>query len=607
MATTTLSAAVGAALVKKVVDDIYDGFKKSGINMLGKARSDVKESAIARALNSTTKVKTLWNIEKEVSLYDFYYPSTIEFSKDTKKKISAIKDFGHSGHFVIQGTAGQGKSIFLRYLCGQELNPTHTSGRVPIFIELRRITKEQDLKSLIQSSLEKYKLPHTPEAWKALAESGKFILLLDAFDEIDPLLVTKTIGDLEALVELHHESLQIIITSRPDSDIQKSNFFRVFRLSQLSATDHAPFLKKICSDKEQAESLLKVLKDSTSDVSSLLTTPLMMTLLVILYKSLQTIPDTVPKFYEELFDVLFYRHDHSKPGFRRKRYTQLDDGIVKRLFSAFCFYSRLKGYGVLTNQQLHECCAQAAVACNQAFDAEKFKSELVKTICLMQEEGFEVSFIHRSVAQYYAASFVRNSGEEFAQRFYNLAKENRGWELEIKFLSQIDTYRFAKYFEMPQLLGFANAAGISVECEAADDAKKIHEYLSSVVSVVSSVNIDKKKGGNSVTFLGWSSSVDILGVERQTVWGEFIFAWIRPLIDHLSTLRAPQLHDPDAGVRPEQHAFTKVATYESYLVDASKEAQSKVLEKFKSRFSSCKAIIDTEENKARMLESFLSS
>ena len=115
MVTATLSAEAGAAIIKKIIDEIYEGVKRGGINLLGKARSDVKELSIARALNSTTKEKTIWYIEKEVSLYDFYYPSTIEFDEGIKKKISAIIDLVQSDHFVVQVTAGQGKSILLTY------------------------------------------------------------------------------------------------------------------------------------------------------------------------------------------------------------------------------------------------------------------------------------------------------------------------------------------------------------------------------------------------------------------------------------------------------------------------------------------------------------
>ena len=474
--TSALLLKATSVLVKKIIDDLYE-FGKNRIAF--SVCSAGKERAIARSISKITHVKTLWNIDKEVSLYEFYYPSQIEFSKSVIKKVDSIKDLGKSQNFVIQGTAGQGKSIFLRYLCGQELRDEFTSGRIPIFVELRRIKQGQGVRSLIIESLQKFGISATDQLFDLYAESGKFVLLLDAFDEIDPALVQESLADIELLADRFADTLQVIITSRPNADIQYSSRFRIFKLNHLRPSDHLPFFKKICTDKNQAEDLSKVISSSATDVKGLLTTPLMLTLLVMLYKSIQTVPDTVPRFYEELFDVLFYRHDHSKPGFRRKRFTNLDDTTIRNLFSAFCFYVRFNGYGTVTSQQLVECCELASDSVGAPVEPKKFKDEIVKTVCLMHEEGFELSFIHKSVAEYYAASFVKDSSDEFATQFYALACDApEDWELVLKFLSQIDKYRHAKYF-MTACLSSAEAAfGITI-CEniSVQDRAKIENRL----------------------------------------------------------------------------------------------------------------------------------
>lgn len=601
---STLAVAAATTGIKKIVDDVYANIKERGTIMLGKARSEVKDLAIAKALLTVTKVKTLWNIDKEVSLYDFYYPSTVEFSDEIKKRINGIRDFGPSGHFIIQGTAGQGKSIFLRFLCGQELRAEQTSGRVPIFIELRRIRSDLTLNDLILQGLERYKLPATQSAWNVLAESGKFVLLLDAFDEIDPALSDRTIADIETIICSFREKLQILITSRPDADIQKSNQFRVFKLSQLTPADHSPFLRKICFDKEQAESLMMVLKASSTDVSGLLTTPLMMTLLVILYKSSQTIPDTVPKFYEELFDVLFYRHDHSKPGFRRKRFTQLDDGSVKRLFSALCFFVRLHGLGVMSNQQMHDCCEQASLACSQPIDPEKFKAEMVKTICLMQEEGFEISFIHKSVAQYYAASFVSKSSEGFAKTFYDLAIKQTGWELELKFLSQIDTYRFNKLFELPLLLQIASEIGISIEVIEPTDAEKVSTYFIENMAVVALVPKNKNVSKLSGNFVGWSIRDGTPGASqnRDVATKEFSTKWMQPVLSCLEKSKAPL---PPRKYDEGNHQFIQLNHYLPIIKQTSVDSGKQILDSVRDRYKKALEIIDSEGRKTAMLSAFM--
>lgn len=609
--TSTVAIAGATTLLKKTLDDIYVKFREMGTNHLGRARSDIKEAAIARALCSITKVKTLWNVEKEVSLHEFYYPSSITFSEGACKTIASLKELGPRQNFVIQGTAGQGKSIFLRYLCGQELIPSQTSSRVPLFVELRRVRENWNVQSLIVEALQKYKLPSTDAAWSFLASSGKFVLLMDAFDEIDPGLTGQAVADIETLAELYRETLQIIVTSRPDADIQRSPLFRVCRLMPLRGEDHLPFLQKICPEKNQAESLMRVLGSSSTEIRDLLTTPLMMTLLVILYKSLQTVPDTVPKFYEELFDVLFYRHDHSKPGFRRKRYTQLDDTKVKKLFSAFCFYVQLEGLGVLTNAQFQTCMERANKACNESVDHEKFKQELIKTVCLMQQDGFEYSFIHKSVTQYYAATFVRGSSEDFAAKFYALAaKRKHHWDLELRFLSEIDAYNFMKFYESPLVNKIAQAFDYSFVSPDEDAVSRLNNHLIACMSLMfrpSKLTNVLGTTQHSTRLAGWSYEVtsDPLPFELGRDWAKSIIlaASKDQALDAVLTqeLKVHQEHCIASGA-----SETLRCTYlKDALLTSVPNLGRDALQQLQKRYQVAMRVLKTENEKIDMLSGLL--
>lgn len=610
LTTTALAIAGTTALLKKALDDIYIKVKELGINHLGRARSDIKEITIARALSSITKVKTLWNVEKEVSLYEFYYPSSIIFSETIRKNIASLKDLGTRQNFVIQGTAGQGKSIFLRYLCGQELMPSLTSNRVPLFVELRRVREDLSVNSLILEALQKYKLPYTDTAWDFLASSGKFVLLMDAFDEIDPALSGQAVADIEKLSELYGDTLQIIVTSRPDADIQRSHRFRVCKLAPLGGNDHLPFLKKICPEKGQAESLMKVLHSSPTEIRELLTTPLMMTLLVILYKSLQTVPDTVPRFYEELFDVLFYRHDHSKPGFRRKRFTQLDDTKIKKLFSAFCFYVRLEGLGVLTNEQLQTCMTRANKACNESVDSDKFKDELIKTVCLMQQDGFEYSFIHKSVTQYYAASFVRGSSEEFAAKFYALAAKTQSWDLELKFLSQIDTYKYTKWYEIPLINVIASTLQYSFATNDNSAESRLNDHLMKEMGLMfrgfdGANNLSARQEIKGV--IGWSHTVNDDPVPRELGrhWANQILATASRDKAFNAKLLEIEGKRKSEKVLAWDEEHTGCMHFKDVILARLPDLGKETLEKLQKRYDAAMLILKTEEEKTAMLSALL--
>ena len=62
----------------------------------------------------------MWQFEREIDLLKFYYPTKVKLDNEITV-ISDLDGFKYAGNFLIQGTVGQGKSIFLRYLTAIEL------------------------------------------------------------------------------------------------------------------------------------------------------------------------------------------------------------------------------------------------------------------------------------------------------------------------------------------------------------------------------------------------------------------------------------------------------------------------------------------------------
>lgn len=81
------------------------------------------------------------------------------------------------------------------------------------------------------------------------------------------------------------------------------------------------------------------------------------------------------------------------------------------------------------------------------------KKDITKVACLILEEGVgEVTFLHKSIAEYHAAAFIKSCDDEFAERFYTVAtKDWMQWSECLSFLRSVDSYRFSKYFEITNL------------------------------------------------------------------------------------------------------------------------------------------------------------
>ncbi len=445
--------AVGVA-AKKILNELVD-YAKSYFSQPDRiALKALSSLDLGKRIYSTINVKTLWNVEKEVSLFEFYYPSRVVMPGDELPKMpQTASELSGGLNFVLQGTAGQGKSIYLRYLYGQQAFVMPNTGILPLFIELRRVTAGKSVVALLGDAFERLGLPVNELLVNTYLGSGKIILLLDGFDEIEPDFVDSVVYELEHLLA-KHEKLSILVSSRPEASIQRSSFFRVIKLDPLRASDHKPFLAKICGSNGQADEIYEAIQSQQSALADLLRTPLLLTLLVILYRAQSTLPSTLSRFYEQLFDVMFFRHDQTKPGFRRTRYTDLDESKLKQLFEAFSFQTQVAGRQVFSNDEFVGYLSQAQEYSGITVSASGFQKELTKTACLLVQDGVELSFIHKSVAEYYAAAFVQHSSQDFAESFYaQLRKDSLHFSYrgELSYLAEIDQYRYLSYFLAPEL------------------------------------------------------------------------------------------------------------------------------------------------------------
>jgi hypothetical protein len=440
-----------ARILKKPLDDVYELGKEKFQSQLGKWKIDKNIAGLHKKISSIQNVKTIWQVEKEVNLKKFYYPSKLIIDNNPQI-ISQIKKIPNETNVVIQGTVGQGKSIFLRYLCSQELR----SGlKIPIFFELRKIQKDKSLKQHLSIVLDSWGFEINDELFDFFANSGKFIFLLDGFDEIEPSLVASIVNELEVFSE-KYQDLQILVTSRPDSGIEKSAYFRVYNLAPLAPQDYEGILKKLINNDEQEQNILAALNDSSTKINELLTTPLMITLLVLVYKAEQKIPEQFSEFYNNLFQTLLLRHDKSKPGYVRAKNCQINERKLQEIFEAFCFLASKESLTTMNFEKIHELTNNAIQNTKIDCDASSFIKDISKIACLVIEEGLDYHFIHKSVREYHAANFIKRRPDDFVIKFYGAMLQGKweDWKQELDFLSQVDEYRFTKYFLIPYIETF---------------------------------------------------------------------------------------------------------------------------------------------------------
>jgi len=448
---TNIAVAASVAALTAPLKDLYEFGKDKFKDQLSKLVNSKNVKLLATKVSAYEQVKTIWQRDKAVKLSKFYYPAKVSFDTGITKTASSLNVFPPTGGVVIQGTVGQGKSVLLRYLCIQELS-SHASGRIPIFFELKKLDSNLNIEKALKNTLESLGFQITDDLFECYAKSGKLVILLDGFDEIDASLVNNTITTLEFWA-LKFPLMQFIITSRPAGEIQKSNHFTIIKLAPLTQDEHRPFLAKIGVKGEELNLLITAIEASPNEISELLTTPLLLTLLIMVYQSQGVIPNELPEFFKLLFNTVFIKHDRTKPAFNRQLKSGLNERKLERCFEAFCFAVLRRNYSVnLKNDQLQTVFDDALTFSGENCTLDGFKHDVIKVACLLQEDGLYTSFVHKSLLDYFPAAFIKNCTDEQSLRIYEAIAPNwEQWQYVLNFLAYIDKYRFAKYFAIPHI------------------------------------------------------------------------------------------------------------------------------------------------------------
>jgi hypothetical protein len=207
----------------------------------------------------------------------------------------------------------------------------------------------------------------------------------------------------------------------------------------------------------------------------------MLTLVVLAYRSVKEIPENLPDFFEILFKCVFSGHDNAKPYIRRTLATDLSEKKLQELFEAFCFVCiKHRITRLLSTEQFDKIFdASKNLLESQSCAAADFRQDMNKVACLILPDGFDTwVFLHKSVMEYYAASFVKRSSESFTIRFYQYAiSDPSQWIEVLTFLSYIDEYRFNKYYHVVDLNSVLTELAFVEECT---DSNLILNYLESI-------------------------------------------------------------------------------------------------------------------------------
>ena len=418
MAVEAILAAAAKPIAKEVVRKSFDG----AWELISQGRSWMKfrefKTNYLDYCERILKTKTLASREKALHIEDFYVPlNIISLSSLNIYTVNSDFSFKFQSPVLIKGVAGQGKSTLLKKML---VNNAVRQGKVSIYYELKNYDGG-DLESAILKTLNVHGANLGLDELDVILSYSKTKLFLDAFDEVRPEFRSELLLELRRVINSYY--CQTICSTRPDTEIETLSELEVFEVSVLTREQTFGIIINSTDELARANELCKAIQAGSllSDQESVLESPILVVLLCILYSLGDGIPETLSQLYANVFDLLFSRHDYVKGGVKRPTYWNNNAKKYRDVFSCFCFASIRDGEPEFSREKLVELFSVSINHIGENSSASELVMDQIFSITnLLIEDGFNnYKFVHKSIQEYYAATFVLTMELERKQGFYN--------------------------------------------------------------------------------------------------------------------------------------------------------------------------------------------
>ncbi|MBN3879504.1 MULTISPECIES: NACHT domain-containing NTPase [unclassified Nostoc] len=356
----------------------------------------------------------------------------------TEKRVPGLQVVEKHSKLMILGKPGAGKTTFLKYLAIQCIGGEFQAERVPIFVTLKNFAEAANKPGLLQHITEETR--NLISSIQDVLSYGKALVLLDGLDEVREEDSNRILKEIREFSDRFPNN-QFVMTCRIAAREYIFDKFTEVEVADFDDDQISNFTNKWFKDKAvKPETFIKRLEEN-SRIKQLAASPLLLTLLCLVFEESGDFPANRSELYKEGLDTLLKKWD-AKRGIQRDQiYKKLSVQRKEDLLSKIALTTFERGdyffKAKIAEQYITEYISYLPDA-NTDEQALQFDSEQVLR-SIEHHHGLVVaraeriySFSHLTFHEYFTARefvVVRQSSEEALQNLVSHITEKRWREV----------------------------------------------------------------------------------------------------------------------------------------------------------------------------------
>lgn len=443
----------------------------------------------------------------ELSIRRFESVDALEetYRESQKRRFQTMKRRNQDGitvvnenkYLMVLGGPGTGKSTFLRRMGLEALKGKEGKLKydcIPVFLELKQFTtNEIDLRKSIAEEFKNFGFPPTEEfATKAL-EQGRLLILLDGLDEVPSEQRDLVINSIRDFVN-RYDGNYFITSCRIAA--YRSNLER-FTPVELADFDDAQIYQFIQNwfqselDKQSAtsEKCWETLNEPNyAAIKELAQTPLLLTLLCLVYSHSQSFPTQRSSLYRKALDIFLEEWAAEKRVKQDKIYQGLNPELEKVLLSEIAYHGFIEDRLFFTQEELVD---KIKDFLSDTVDKPKYldgkavlEAITIQQGILVERSEYIFSFSHLTLQEYLTAQYISQDYREIEKLVAEHLREPRWREVfllvaglvrnadELLELMETESQKYINTPKLQNLLVWADQATADSEGDFKRTAKR---------------------------------------------------------------------------------------------------------------------------------------